>query len=118
MTDDLTINDGTSDFNYVCISNTDNEAIYRDDSSSLSNPRTLRVSHDITDKVDGTDRHLVSFARTDDNAESVPYTGTTHVVIAAPREGVTEADLLKEWNKLSSTVTANFSRIVAGFQPA
>lgn len=115
--DSVTVNNGSADFNYVQISLNGTEAIYRDDSSSLQNPRTLRVSHENAKAPDGTDRHLVQLVRVDDDADGVPYTGTVHVVLAVPREGVSQADMLLEFNKLKDVVTDFWDEIIAGFFP-
>jgi hypothetical protein len=113
----ITATDGTTPVTYEQISLTSSEGIYRDVSSTLSNPRTIRVSHDSASSNTGTDRHLVQFARTDDDADGLPYTGGPHVVFAAPREGVTKADFLIEWKMLKNLIDAKFDDIYGGFQP-
>jgi hypothetical protein len=94
-----------------------NEAIYRDEDSTLVNPRLLRVSHQPASNDAGIDRHLVQLSRSDDDEDGVPYTGTVHVVIAQPRSGVAIADLELEWEKLKNLVDANFAELAAGFMP-
>jgi hypothetical protein len=117
MTTSITINDGVADTEYQCISLKENESIYREVTSPLSNPRTLRISHEIAKSASGTDRHLVAFARTDDNADQIPFVGTVHAVLAVPRDGVTAADLKKEWVKLKTFLDTHFDTIVGGFTP-
>lgn len=95
-----------------------NEAIYRDAASTLSNPRYLRVSHQITKENTGIDRHLVQLSRMDDDADGVPFTGTAHVVFAIPRDGVTSADMVLEWEKLKNCVDVAIDDLLAGFMPA
>lgn len=118
-TDPQVINDGSADITYNLQSLTGSEAIYRDAASSLSEPNSLRISHQISSKQHGVDRHLVSFQRitNDDDDLETPYTGTVHVVISAPRDAVTQSELEKEWIKLSTFLTANFDEIFAGFMP-
>lgn len=111
----LIVDDQTVVYDMVSLSQ--KEAIYRDTSSELSQPRTIRVAHTPTSKSDGVDRHLVQFSRTDDNAESIPFTGSVHVVIAMPREGVAKGDMLMEWEKLRLLLDTKFSEILGGFQP-
>lgn len=115
--DTVIVNDGTSDFTYVLMSTNASEAIYRDDSSTLSNPRTLRVSHQIAKEDTGVDRHLIQLSRTDDDADGLPYTGTAHAVLAVPRDGVTQADFIKEWNKLKDVVDDYMTALLGGFYP-
>jgi len=116
--DTLTLADDTpTNSTYNLVSLRDSEAIYRDAASTLTEQRTLRISHQLATTVDGTDRHLVQLSRTDDNAGDVPYTGTVHVVIAAPRDGVTEADLVLEWEKLKNLVDASIANLYDGFMP-
>lgn len=117
--DTLTLADDTpTNSTYNLVSLRDSEAIYRDAASSISNPRTLRISHQTATQPDGSDRHLVQMSRTDDDADGVPYTGTVHVVFALPREGVAEADFLLEWEKLKNLVDASISDLVDGFMPS
>jgi hypothetical protein len=114
----LVIKDDTpTSSTYNLMSANGSEVIYRDAASSLSNPRILRVSHQNATKADGTDRTLISFSRVDDDADGVPFTGTVHIVFARPREGVSSADLLLEWEKLKNTADANISNLVGGFFP-
>lgn len=117
MSEVITLNDGVGNSTYVQTSITKKEGLYRDDSSTLQNPRIARVSHESATSATGSDRHLVQLTRTDDDADGVPFTGSVHVVINAPREGVALADLNKEWVKLSTLITAKWSTIVGGFQP-
>jgi hypothetical protein len=93
-------------------------ATYRDSNSTISNPRTLRISHQNANSATGTDRHLVQFSRTDDDANEVPYTGTVHAVFALPREGVTSANLKLEWEKLKNLIDASIDEIIGGFMPS
>jgi hypothetical protein len=118
-TDPQVINDGTADKTYSLVSLTEREALYRDQATDLSEPNTLRISHQVAKTNLGIDRHLISFGYTkeDTDDEETPYTGTVHVVIAAPRKAVPEADLLKEWLKLSAFVTAEFAELYDGFMP-
>lgn len=117
MSDTITINDGAGNVTYTQLSLTSKEGLYRDVTSSLSNPRICRVSHETAKSNDGSDRHLVQFTRTDDDADGNPYMGSVHIVISAPREGVSQSDLQAELTKLTNLVTAKFSDIVGGFQP-
>lgn len=117
MSNAITVNDGVGDTEYLNYSLVEGEGMYRDDSSSLSEPRTLRISHDMSKTADGVDRHLISFARTDDDGDDVPHTGTVHVVFAAPRDGVLQADLIKEWVKLKTLIDAHTATLLGGFQP-
>lgn len=117
--DTLSITDDTptnSTYNLTKLS--ESEAIYRDAASLITNPRTLRISHQTATQADGVDRHLVQFGRVDDDADSVPYTGTVHVVFALPREGVTSANLTLEWEKLKNLVDASVAELLGGFMPS
>jgi hypothetical protein len=118
-TDPQVINDGSEDITYNLVSLTGSEAIYRDAASSLSEPNTIRISHQLSNKQHGVDRHLVAFARTanDDDDLETPYTGSVHVVISAPRDAVSLADLSKEWTKLATFIDTNLDEIYGGFMP-
>jgi hypothetical protein len=118
-TDPIVINDGSEDKTYGQISLTGSEAIYRDIATSLVEPSTLRISHQLGTKNTSIDRHLVSFQviENDDDDAETPYTGSVHVVIAAPRQTVGSAALLKEFNKLSTFVAANWDDLYGGFMP-
>lgn len=118
-TDPTVINDGVADKSYNMVSLTEKEAMFRDAATSLTEPNTLRVSHQSASKSSGIDRHLVQlgFTKLDDDELETPYTGLIHVVIAAPRKAVPEADMLKEWVKLHTYVTANFAALYDGFMP-
>lgn len=116
MSNQITVNDGTANVVYEVISQSNSETILRDVASTLSSPRNLRISH--TDGgANGTDRHLVQFLRTDDDADGMPVTGTVHVVIAAPRTGVSKADLEVELTKLTTLITASWDEVYNGFVP-
>lgn len=117
--DTLTLKDDTpasSVYNLVSLQGS--EAIYRDAASSINNQRTLRISHQIATQSDGIDRHLVQLARTDDDADGIPFTCTAHVVFAIPRDGVTEADFLLEWEKLKNIVDVSVAELYDGFMPS
>lgn len=117
--DTLSITDDTpTNSTYNLVSLQGGEAIYRDAASSLTEQRTLRISHQNSTSVDGTDRHLVQFSRTDDDADDNPYMGTVHVVLALPREGVTSANLVLEWEKLKNLVDASIDDLLGGFMPS
>lgn len=117
--DTLTLKDDTPTAStYNLVSLRDSEAIYRDAASSLTEQRTLRISHQTANAADGADRHLVQLARTDDDASDVPHTATIHVVISAPREGVSEANLLLEWEKLKNLVDVSIAELYDGFMPS
>ena len=118
-TDPTSINDGTAAKSYNLVSLTESEALFRDAATTLTEPNTLRISHQFANKATGIDRHLVAlgFTKEDTDDLETPYTGTVHVVIAAPRKAVPEADLLKEWIKLETYVTANFAALYDGFIP-
>lgn len=117
--DTLSITDDTpTNSTYNLVSLRDSEAIYRDAASEISEQRTLRISHQTATQDDGTDRHLVQFSRTDDNADDEPYTGTVHVVFALPRDGVSSANLTLEWEKLKNLVDASIAELLAGFMPS
>jgi hypothetical protein len=118
-TDPTVINDGTADKTYKLVSLTEKEALWRDQATSMSEPSTLRISHQPAKDSSGLDRHLIalSMINEDEDDEQTPYQGTVHVVIAAPRKAVTEAELLKEWIKLETYVTTNFAALYDGFMP-
>jgi hypothetical protein len=118
-TDPTVINDGTDDKTYALVSLTESEALWRDIATSMSEPSTLRISHQAGKNSSGTDRHLIALSMINEDVddEQTPYTGTVHVVMAAPRKAVTEAELLKEWIKLHTFVTANFGSLYDGFMP-
>lgn len=118
-TDPTVINDGTADKSYKLVSLTEREAIFRDAATNLIEPNTLRISHSPASSNTGTDRHLVQlgFTKLDVDDLQTPYTGTVHIVIAAPRKAVPEADLLKEYIKLHTYITANFAALYDGFMP-
>lgn len=117
--DTLTLKDDTpTSSTYNLVSLRDSEAIYRDAASSLTEQRTLRISHSTANSDSGIDRHLVQLNRTDDDADDVPHTGTIHVVVAMPRDGVTTADMLLEWEKLKNCVDVSISELLAGFMPS
>lgn len=118
-TETLTLKDDTpTSYTYVLTSLNGNEAVYRDNSSSLQNPRLMRISHQITSKDDGSDRHLVQLSRSDDNADGDPFLGSVHVVLSLPREGVTSADLVLEWEKLKNCVDVAITELLDGFMPS
>jgi hypothetical protein len=118
-TDPTVINDGVGDKSYNLVSLTESEAIYRDAATSLQEPNTLRISHQNANKASGIDRHLIQlgFTKEDTDDLETPHTGLIHVVIAAPRKAVPEADMLLEWVKLHTYVTANFAALYDGFMP-
>jgi hypothetical protein len=113
----IQLTDGTNTADYVTISTSRNEYIFRDDSSTLQNPRTLRVSHQVANSPDGVDRHLVQMVRNDDDEDGNPIQGSVHVVLAAPRTGVTKANLLLQWEMLRRFVDAQFDELYDGFPP-
>lgn len=113
---------GTTHLTYEVISSSKvsankSETLYREQTSSLAEPRTLQVSHDIATAQDGIDRHLVKLARTDEDADGNPFTGSVHCVIAAPRDGVTKANLLLEFKKLYDVISENWDSVYGGFMP-
>lgn len=119
---DYTINDGTANVNYDVImqqspQKNQFEMIAREITRGLSTPMTLRVSHTESNSVKGTDRHLVQFGITEKDSDGLLHTGTVHVVLAAPRDAVSEAELLAEWTKLKNFVDANFASLYRGSMP-
>jgi len=119
---DYTVNDGSADVDYNIIAQQSPqsnvyELIARENTRSLSTPQSLRISHTNGNSADSTDRHLVAFATTEADADNALRTATCHVVIAAPRVDVTEAEVLKEWTKLKNFITTNFSAIYRGNMP-
>lgn len=114
----LTMTDDTpTAVTYKLVSNKSNEMILRDSASDLDQPRTVTFSHQISSANNGTDRHLIKMTRVDDDADGNPYTGTVHVVVALPREGVSSADLQDQWEMLKNHLDANWANVVAGFLP-
>lgn len=109
--DKLIINDGTSDRTYAPMpAGKPGEAWWKDESSTLSNPRTLRIAIQKAKSATGTDSIVVQFNCTADDVEGMPHTGQAHEVLRLPREGVTEAMLTAEHaclqNLLGSTQLA------------
>jgi hypothetical protein len=118
-TETLVIKDDTpTSSTYNLMAANGSEVIYRDAASTLSNPRVLRVSHQIAKSNDGIDRSLVSLSRVDDDADDVPFTGSVHIVVSQPRDGVTQANLILEWEKLKNIFDANVTDIFGGFFPS
>lgn len=117
MPDRITVNNGTENVIYEVTSPEKNGSILRDVSSTLSEPRTLRVAHTIASKPGGQDSHLVQLNVVKNNVDDLPETGSVHVVLKGPRDTVTEADLLAEWTKLKNLVDSKFSEIYGGFLP-
>lgn len=114
----LTMSDDTpTNSTYKIISNSKSEMILRDSASTLDEPRTFRVSHQESKDPNGTDRHLAQCVRTDDDADGMPQAGSVHVVAAQPREGVSNANLLLEWEKLRNWIDANWDDFCGGFFP-
>jgi len=109
MTDDTPTNS-----TYKVISQKTGEIIFRDSASTLDEPRTFRVSHQSPSDPNGVDRHLAQMVRSDDNADGMPQVGSVHIVVAQPREGVAQADLLLEWEKLRNWVDANWADFAQG----
>lgn len=92
-----------------------NEYLYQDDSCTLDEARTCRLSHQIATTPNGVNQHLVQMLRTDESAtEDISATGGVHIVIKNPKQVVTSADLLLEWEKLKNKVDEQWDRIVAG----
>ena len=102
---------------YKVISNNNAEIICRDSASSLDEPRTFRESHTASKDPNGSDRHFAQCVRVDDDADGVPQTGTVHVVLVTPREGVSNADMKLEWEKLKNHIDDNWSDFSNGFKP-
>lgn len=116
---DLTLTDDTpTNSTYKLISSNKGETIYRDSVSSLDEPRTFRASHQTSTEPNGTDRHLAQLIRVDDDADGLPQSGTVHVVVALPREGVTAANLKLEWEKLKNYIDADWDDFIGGFPPS
>lgn len=115
----LTLSDDTpTNYTYKLISNNKNEMILRESTSTLDEPRTFRVSHQVDGNVNGVDRHLAQLVRVDDDADDAPHSGSVHVVLAQPREGVTSANMELEWQKLKNFIDANWDDFVGGFMPS
>jgi hypothetical protein len=114
MPSTITVSDGTTSFDYVLFSMNESEAMYREDTSELSEPRTARESHELASTDEGSDRHLFQFARTDDDADGVPHTATVHTVFSVPRKGPTIANVKLEWNKLKAHIDAKIDDFLAG----
>jgi len=116
---DLTLTDDTpTNYTYKFISSKSGEILLRDSASSLDEPRTFRVSHQVASEPNGTDRHLAQLVRVDDDAEGVPFSGAVHVVLAMPREAVAAADMEIEWQKLKNYIDDNWSDFINGFLPS
>lgn len=117
--DEIILTDDTpTNSTYLLMSIKDNEAIYRDQGSSLGNERVFRVAHTVAKNNDGSDRHLVQCNRTDDDADGIPFTGSVYVVLNLPRSGVTSADLILEYEKLRNWLDTNIADVLGGFLPS
>jgi len=110
-------NDAAVDSTYQQVPAPVGEVLYRDTASSLSEPRTLRLAYQQAADDDGVDRFLVQMKRVDDDADSMPQSATVHVVFSLPRKGVTNADVVLEWEKLKNLIEASISEITAGIYP-
>jgi len=114
----ITLTDDTpTNSTYKVISNTSTEIILRDSASSLDEPRTFRESHQASKDPNGSDRHFAQLVRVDDDADGIPQTGSIHIVLVMPREGVTNADMLLEWQKLKNYIDDNWDAFSNGFKP-
>lgn len=100
---------------YGLVSLKDTEAIYRDQASTIANPRTLRIAHTVAKEANGVDRHLIQVVRTDDDTDGLPVSGAIHVVMAIPRTGPTAANMQKEWEKLKNFIESDWASLIGGF---
>lgn len=116
----VTLQNAAASETYVfkTISVKNKEEIWQEASCSLSEPETLRVSHQVAKDDSGVDRHLIQVTVTADDADGNPFTGSVHSVIALPREGVTEAVLQNRYEALSQYIISNFADICKGFNPS
>lgn len=117
--DTLIINDGTTDRTYKPLPPSKNGDLWwKDVTSTMANPRLLRISFNKSGSPTGSDSFVVQFLTTMDDAEGLPYTGSVHKVLKVPREGVTEAGILAENSCLDNLLgSAQLSDLLKGLVP-
>lgn len=83
--------------------------------STLSAPSTMQISHTMTTAPDGSDRHLVKFAKTILDSNSRPRTAVLNCTLSVPRVGITRADVNDIIAELKEFLgTANVDALLRG----
>lgn len=115
FSDDVVIADSVpTNITYSLISLKDSESLRR--SGSLALPKTLRIAHTLAKSPSGIDRHLAQLMRSEEDAlTGEVHTGGVHVVITAPRKGVTDAQIQDMVVQLKNFLSsANVTKLLNG----
>jgi hypothetical protein len=120
LLNDITLaGDASSSQTYSLISVQDGNSVRRNSAAPSDAPQQLIVKHESYSKgsLKGT-RHLVRLERTRAQATSLtPVTGSVHLVIDAPGDTVTAADLKDMFTQLKNLLTAGVVTQVLNGEP-
>lgn len=112
----MTLKDGSAaNVTFVKLTSDAQSSKWVNSATTLSTPSSMQISHTMTTAPDGSDRHLVKFAKTVLDANSRPRTVVLNCTLSVPRIGITRADVndviaeLKEF-----VVTANVDALLRG----
>jgi hypothetical protein len=120
FTNDITLaGDASSSQTYSLIDVDGGNSVRRNSAAPLDAPQVMTIKHESYTKgsIKGT-RHLVRLERTRAQATSLtPVTGSVHVVIDAPNDTVTPADLKDMFTQLKNFLTAGAITQVLNGEP-
>lgn len=111
-----TKSDLTTTVEYENISLNNNEAIYRDGSSSRAEPSNIRIASSYSSK-DDSDRVLVERAATQADTDGDNRLAKCHLVMTIPRAGFSEAEIKDMLFELTKLCEDKFADLYAGLQP-
>lgn len=118
LSDNFTLNDSAAaakTFNLTYQSGTERRRL--DTSSTLANPRTMRVIHATQGSgASMQDRHTVSFQKIVDDANGVPQTAIASLSLVVPRDPTAAAAITDLWTFVKNflATTANVDAIIRG----
>lgn len=78
---------------FVRVRATQDDVVYADSISTLSQPNLLTIGHKPTNSVSGSDRHMIKLAKTTVGTDNVPRTLVCTLTINVPRQTLTRTDV-------------------------
>lgn len=93
---------------FVKINADSTKANYAESTSTLQEPITLQVGHQISNSREGNNRHMAKVAETVVDAEGKPHTTIWTITGSVPRVGITSSNCLDNVARLKALLSPEF----------
>lgn len=93
--------------NFIRLNGDGQKVNYLYEGSTLSEPISLQIGHQMTTSPQGSDRHLVKISRTVIDSDNSPRTLVLNCTLSVPRVGITASDVKDAVAELESFISVN-----------